>query len=257
MKALTYLGHGYNPDRFHPGYLEVFYGPMKAKKSGHLLERVDAFNYSGGLEYIAFKPENDTRSRGKIVSRMGSSDEIAMEIPAFEIPPDDPYKAKGYIKDIHGLIVFDEVQLFSADIVPLVESLLAENRNIVLAGLNLNFRGEAFGSMSYFINHAEYPRPLFSACAYKMRDDNGKSYMCCQRAQFTQKLIDGEPAPYNSDIVVIEAAESFLKYSTPKNEKNPSENNQSFTAHEPITTYEPRCRIHHTVPGRLHNGGKK
>jgi thymidine kinase len=246
MKSPSYLGQGYNPDRFHPGYLEVFYGPMKANKSGHLIKRVDAFNYSGGLEYIAFKPEEDKRTPGKIVSRMGASDEIVLEITAIDIPADNPYKAKGYIQDKHGLIVIDEGQLFGAGIVLLVESLLAEKRNVIVAGLNLDFRGEIFGSMSYFITHADYPHPLFAACAYRLPDDSGKLVPCSQRAQFTQRLIDGEPAPYNGNIIVLEERESFLMNNVPTQEQK-----------KVHITYEPRCRVHHTVPGKSRNDGKK
>ena len=62
MKPASYMSHGYNPDRFHPGYLEVFYGPMRSGKSDSLIKRIDKFNYSGGLEYIAFHPEEDKRN---------------------------------------------------------------------------------------------------------------------------------------------------------------------------------------------------
>jgi thymidine kinase len=247
MKPVSYLGQGHNPGRFHPGCLEVIYGPMKAKKSAKLIERVDAFNYSGGLEYIAFKPEEDTRTPGKIVSRMGALDAIALEIPAIDIPKDDPYRAKAYVKDKHGLIVIDEAQLFSPDIVYLVKSWIKEKRNIVVAGLSLNFRREAFGSMSHFITHATLPPiVLFASCAYKLPDETGRLVPCSQIAQFTQRLIDGEPAPYHDDIFVVEPKESFL----PDGILKPEE-------HKPRITYEPRCDDHHTVRGEPHHNGNK
>ncbi|MGV8141660.1 MAG: thymidine kinase [Candidatus Woesearchaeota archaeon] len=245
MKPLTYMGHGYNPDRFHPGFLEVYYGPMRSGKSDSLIKRIDKFNYSGGLEYIAFHPEEDVRTPGKIASRIGTSKRITAKINAIQVPGSDPNKILGYIEPKHGLIVIDEAQFFNADIVSVVESLLAQNRNVVIGGLNLDFRGENFGQMSYFITHADYPNPLFAACAYKTHNDSGVLVPCSQRAQFTQRLIDGEPAPYNSDVVALEDKKSFLTDSKSPNQKQPK------------MTYEPRCRMHHTVPGRARNGGKK
>jgi len=243
MKPASYMSHGYNPDRFHPGYLEVFYGPMRSGKSDSLIKRIDKFNYSGGLEYIAFHPEEDKRTPGKIASRIGTSKRITSKVNAIVVPGTDPDKIMSYIQAKHGLIVIDEAQFFTAGIVPLVETLLAENRNVIIGGLNLDFRGENFGLMSYFVTHADYPNPLFASCAYMSSNDSGISIPCSQRAQFTQRLIDGEPAPYNSDILVLEDKDSFLKNKTSKQKHR--------------VTYEPRCRTHHTVPGRARNSGRK
>jgi thymidine kinase len=255
MKPLTYMGQGFYLDRFHPGYLEVFYGPMRSGKGDSILRRIDRFNFSGGLEYIAFHPEEDKRTPGKIVSRIGATDQITRFVDAISIPGNDPDKLLNYIRDKHGLIVIDEAQFFNARIVHVVNDLLRQNRNVIVSGLNLDFRGEHFGQMSYFISHADMPHPLFASCAYMSPDDSGKIVPCSQRAQFTQRLIDGQPASYNSDVVVIEERKSFLKNLIQPFIKDVAQ--PEYDKSTGIITYEPRCRIHHTVPGRPSNGLKK
>jgi len=80
---------------------------------------------------------------------------------------------------------------------------------VIIAGLDLDFRGEPFGIMPELIARAEYVTKLHAICQ-----------VCGEEASFTQRLINGKPAHYNDPIIMVGASES----------------------------YEARCRHHHEVP---------
>jgi thymidine kinase len=75
--------------------------------------------------------------------------------------------------------------------------------------LDLDFRGEPFGSMPLFLALAESVDKLTAICM-----------VCGESGTRTQRLVNGRPAKYDEPIVVVGAAEM----------------------------YEARCRQHHQVP---------
>ncbi|HHH83585.1 MAG TPA: thymidine kinase, partial [Chloroflexi bacterium] len=80
----------------------------------------------------------------------------------------------------------------------------------IVAGLDMDFRGEPFGPMPKLMAQAERVDKLHAIC------------MVCGGPAFrTQRLIDGQPARYDDPVVVVGASE----------------------------LYEARCREHHSVPG--------
>jgi thymidine kinase len=81
---------------------------------------------------------------------------------------------------------------------------------VILAGLDLDFRGEPFGPMPFLMSIAEEVTKLRAICV-----------VCGESACRTQRLVDGHPANYNDPIIMVGAQES----------------------------YEARCRQHHVVPG--------
>jgi thymidine kinase len=106
------------------------------------------------------------------------------------------------------VIAIDEGQFFDADLVPLVLDLAGEGKRVIIAGLDLDFRGEPFGPMPQLLAHAEFVDKLTAICN------------CGRVATRTQRLIGGHPAHYDDPVILVGAAES----------------------------YEPRCRSCHTVP---------
>ena len=78
-----------------------------------------------------------------------------------------------------------------------------------MAGLDLDFRGEPFGSMPVLLASAEQVDKLQAICM-----------VCGEPASRTQRLVDGKPANYNDPVVIVGASEM----------------------------YEARCRQHHEVP---------
>ena len=107
------------------------------------------------------------------------------------------------------VVAIDEAQFFDSEIINVVEQ-LADERDIrvVIAGLDLDFRGEAFGSMPELLCLAEDVTKLHAICM-----------VCGDYACRTQRLVNGEPAKYDDPIILVGAEEA----------------------------YEARCRKHHIV----------
>jgi thymidine kinase len=84
---------------------------------------------------------------------------------------------------------------------------------VILAGLDMDFRGEPFGPMPLLMAQAEAVDKLQAICI-----------VCGAPASRTQRLIDGRPANYDDPIIMVGASE----------------------------VYEARCRRHHEVPRNNH-----
>lgn len=110
------------------------------------------------------------------------------------------------------IVAIDEVQFFDDSIVDLCRILVDDMKiRVILTGLDLNFRGEPFGPMPVLLAEAEEVQKLTAICM-----------VCGDEATRSQRLINGKPASYDDPIILIGAQEA----------------------------YEPRCRAHHSVPGR-------
>ena len=69
---------------------------------------------------------------------------------------------------------------------------------VMVAGLDLNFRGEPFGVMPQLLTSAEFVTKLTAICM-----------KCGAPATRSQRLINGKPADYNDPIIMIGASESY------------------------------------------------
>lgn len=190
-----------------PGVIEGFCGPMMSGKSGLLLKRIDPLRWMNGrFCYICFRPKLDNR---EINCRSGK--EFVKWIKIDEKKPEEILK---YVRKEHDLIAIDEIQFFDKKIVKVILELQKNMKNVIFAGLDLTFRGEPFGPMPELISIANEFKKCHAICK-----------KCGEPAYYTQRLIDGIPAHYNSPTVLIEL----------KGKKE---------------TYEPRCFKHHEVLGK-------
>ena len=116
----------------------------------------------------------------------------------------------GALKDKkYDIVGIDEVQFFSSEIIQLIDELINQDTRVIVAGLDLDFRGEPFGVMPTLLAKAEFVTKLTAACK-----------ICGEAATRTQRIIDGKPALYDSPIILVGAKDS----------------------------YEARCHKHHIVP---------
>jgi thymidine kinase len=90
------------------------------------------------------------------------------------------------------------VQFFEPTVVPAALALAEGGVRVVAAGLDQDFRREPFGPMPHLLAHAEFVDKLQAVC-----------HRCGGPATTTQRLVDGLPAPYSGDTVVIGAAEQY------------------------------------------------
>ena len=186
--------------------IEGYTGPMASGKSSELLKRVDPLRWMSRADYIGFRPDKDKRKK--------KCRSVENFIDWKYIPAKNPEKILEQVSMDHDLVAIDEIQFFDEGIVKTVLDLQTRMKNVVFAGLDSDFRGEPFGSMKELMFFSNELTKLYAICA-----------SCGEKAYYTQRLISGEPAHYDSPTVSIEG----------KRKKE---------------TYEPRCFKHHKVPGK-------
>lgn len=105
------------------------------------------------------------------------------------------------------VVAVDEGQFFDDALVPLALELADAGTRVLVAGLDLDFRGVPFGPMPALLAQAEVVEKLTAICR------------CGKAATRTQRLIGGRPAHEDDPVILVGASES----------------------------YEPRCRACHVV----------
>lgn len=186
--------------RHHAGRIEVICGSMFCGKTEELIRRARRAIIAR-QQLQVFKPSLDDRYSIQHVTShtgqnieahpIGSSDEILRLLS-----PDTT------------VVAVDEVQFFDAGIIAVVEELASRGLRVILAGLDMDFRGEPFGPMPGLLCIAEEVTKLHAICV-----------VCGEEASRTQRLVNGMPAGYDDPVILV-------------------------GAHE---TYEARCRQHHIV----------
>lgn len=187
-------------ETYHSGWIETITGSMFSGKSEELIRRLRRGIYAK-QEVIVFKPAIDDRyHKEKVVSHDGNEIEAINISTSREVLNQD--------LDNVDVIGIDEVQFFDGEIVNIVEQLAKNGHRVVVAGLDMDFRGEPFEPMPKLLAVSEQVTKLQAVCA-----------VCGSPSSRTQRLINGEPAKIDDPIILVGANES----------------------------YEPRCRAHHIV----------
>lgn len=178
------------------GSLTVICGPMFSGKSRDLIRSMHIAEIAG-QRTASFKPRIDTRYSHVDVA---SHDGIRKQAHAVETAREILSILFTY-PELPEVVGIDEGQFFDRGLLPVCLWLVDHGRRVVIAGLDRNFRGEPFGSM-----------PELMACA----DDVVKLRAVCMRckdprvtAVLPQRLIDGQPAPYDSPEVMVGGAECY------------------------------------------------
>jgi thymidine kinase len=171
------------------GWLEVVCGPMFSGKSEEMIRRVRRAEIAG-LRVVIFKPRIDDRyDAADVVSHAG----VRMRAVAVGSVAELEARAPG-----HDVVGIDEVQFFRPEIVPAALALAESGARVVASGLDQDFRRLPFGPMPALLAHAEFVDKLQAVC-----------HRCGGPATTTQRLVDGLPAPYSGDTVVVGAAEQY------------------------------------------------
>lgn len=172
------------------GWIEVVVGPMYSGKSEELIRRIKRAKIAKQKVQV-FKPEIDNRySKNNVVSHNG--DKMGA------VPVKSSSELLERVQDDTEVIGVDEVQFFDDGIVEVLTKLADNNRRVICAGLDMDFRGEPFGPISRIMSIAEFADKIQAICI-----------VCGNPATRTQRLINGKPANYSDPIVLIGATESY------------------------------------------------
>lgn len=179
------------------GHILVITGGMFSGKSEKLIEKCNKYQAYGKKKVKVFKPSGDNRfSTDEVVSRMGYS------FPAQNIPEEiTDAVMRQTLKDTEGydIIGFDEAQFYSKNIMKVVGELAYRGKYVIVAGLNMDYRGKEFGYIGGLLAMADEMVRLNSFCA------------TCgnHRGTHTQRLVNGKPAKVGSPIVLIGDTEDY------------------------------------------------
>ncbi len=172
------------------GWIEVIVGPMYSGKSEELIRRIRRVKIARQKVKV-FKPLIDNRySKSDVVSHSGDS------IEAISI--DHPEEMFAKITDDTDVIGIDEIQFFHPEIVGICEKLADDNKRVIVAGLDRDFRGEPFTPVPELMARAEYIDKLHAICV-----------ICGDPATRTQRLIDGKPASYDDPVIMVGSQEVY------------------------------------------------
>ena len=202
-----------------PGKIELLLGPMRSNKTAELLRRAEMRREYARQYVLVLKPSDDTKGGPGVVESRNPRGHAKME--ALEFNARDPWEVLPAIDDVESrigkrieCIAIDEGQ-FVDDLFLFTKHLLDTGQDVLVAGLDLDFRGIPFGEMlnlHWLVN--AYGGSVTECMAY---------CSCGNRALYSQRLIQGEPAPYDSPIRM------------------------------PGDSYEPRCAEHFVLPGSPHS----
>lgn len=174
------------------GYtFELITGPMSCGKTEELLRRVKRCIIAQKKVKV-ISPSIDTRAKGDYIeSRNGLWLDAITVANASEILK--------IVKDDDEVVAIDEIQFFDKAIVSVVRKLVEDGKRVIASGLDLDFKGEPFGSMPELLCLADKVDKLTAVCM-KCGSD---------RATRTQRLINGFPADKSSPLIMIGGDETY------------------------------------------------
>jgi len=139
----------------NPGWIEVICGSMFSGKTEELIRRLKR-SIIADQKVVVFKPKIDTRySEEEVVSHDSHSINSIPVASSAEIIR----KAKG--AEVVGV---DEAQFFDEGLVDVVQELAGRGVRVIVAGLDMDYRGKPFGPMPTLMAIAEYVTKVHAIC---------------------------------------------------------------------------------------------
>ena len=142
----------------HPrdtGWLEVIAGCMYSGKTEELIRRIRRAQYAR-QPVVVFSPSIDRRySDDSVDSHSGLKLRSFRVQRAREIP--------ALVGDAR-VVGIDEGQFFDGDLVAVANDLAKEGRRVIVAGLDLDYRGRPFDPMPALLATAEYIDKMLAIC---------------------------------------------------------------------------------------------
>lgn len=166
------------------GWIEVVCGPMFSGKSEELIRRMIRVQIAR-IPVQVFKPGLDDRyAEHEVVSHSAQSvNAIAVE---------DSNQLLHTVEDVTEVIGIDEGQFFDAGLVEVTELLAHAGKQVIVAGLDLDYLGRPFQPIPLLANRVEYVTKMLAVC-----------HKCGGPANFTQRTVESE------DLVVLGATDSY------------------------------------------------
>lgn len=137
------------------GWIEVICGSMFSGKTEELLLRLKRARFAN-QHVLIFKPQTDVRySDKKVVSH------DANEIMSTPVENATDILSKVNHADV---VAIDEAQFFDDDIIAVCNQLANNGIRVIVAGLDMDFKGNPFGPMPHLMAIAEFVTKVHAIC---------------------------------------------------------------------------------------------
>ena len=165
----------------HSGWIEVIAGGMFSGKSEELIRRLRRAKIAR-QNVQAFKPALDDRySASEIVSHDANRIESIAVVDVAEM--------RARLSPECQVLGIDEAQFLGGEIVSFCVEMAGEGRRVIVAGLDMDFRGEPFG-----------PVPQLMAVSEEVTKTHAVCVVCGAPASHSQRIVAG------GELVMVGAA---------------------------------------------------
>ena len=165
------------------GWIEVICGSMFSGKTEELIRRLRRAEFAH-QELVLFKPFIDKRySEKNVVSHQGTEFNAVLIQKSSEILD---------AVTVQKVVAIDEAQFFDDGLVAVASELASRGIRVILAGLDMDYKGIPFGPMPSLLAAAEYVTKVHAICV-----------SCGNLAQFSNRLVS------ETDQVMLGAVEEY------------------------------------------------
>ena len=137
------------------GWIEVICGSMFSGKTEELIRRLKRAQFAKQRVEI-FKPSIDTRYDEELVISHDANEIRSTPVPAAANIP--------ILADSCDVVGIDEAQFFDDEIVKVCNDLANRGVRVIVAGLDMDFKGNPFGPMPALMATAEYVTKVHAVC---------------------------------------------------------------------------------------------
>ena len=156
----------------HCGWIELITGPMFSGKTEELIRRIRRAIYANQKVGI-FKPSMDNRySEEHVVSH----DQNMLKSIPVDHSGDIVKRSKEF-----NVIGIDEAQFFDQELAAACNTLADKGKRVIVAGLDMDYKGNPFGPIPELMTKAEYVTKLSAICME-----------CGNPAHFSHRIIKGD-----------------------------------------------------------------
>lgn len=139
------------------GWIEVICGSMFSGKTEELIRRIKRAKIANQKIKI-FKPAKDTRY--DVVDVVSHDDNSISSIPINE-----SFDILQHVGEVN-CIGIDEAQFFDENLVQVCQKLAIRGVRVIVAGLDMDFRGKPFGPIPSLLAVAEYITKVHAICPH-------------------------------------------------------------------------------------------
>ena len=172
------------------GWIEIICGCMFSGKSEELIRRVKRAQIAKQKVQVFHHAWDERYGQERVASHAGTFIEA--------IPVHDTAEMLRLLEPTTQVVAIDEVQFFDWSIADACNVLADRGLRVIVAGLDMDFRGEPFGPIPLLLAQAELVDKLQAICV-----------VCGAPATRTQRLINGQPAHYDDPVILVGASEMY------------------------------------------------